>query len=75
MEILFRGTPPSERQYLGHCRHCNSRIKFKQSEGTIAYDQRDGDCIHIECPVCQQRMYVDLNSYIKPEPAPSWKDI
>lgn len=52
MEILERGKLPSEKEYICTCRNCKTRFKFKQSEGRIHYDQRDGNHIEVYCPVC-----------------------
>jgi hypothetical protein len=75
MEILHRGTPPSEREFIGGCGNCNTRVKFTQSEGTVSYDQRDGDFISVECPVCQSTITVGIGQFIRPNPTPTWRDI
>ena len=54
MEITRKGTPPSERVWLGSCHNCGSEAKAKQSEmKNITYDQREGGSFSWEkCPVC-----------------------
>ena len=60
MEILMRGTPPPEKTYVATCENCNSRLRFKQSEGQIDLVDPDDDCGHskvfanitVTCPVC-----------------------
>ena len=52
MEILFKGTPPGEQQYEGHCTTCLTRVRFKRSEATESNDQRDPG-VYVKCPVCK----------------------
>jgi len=57
MEIIKQGTPPSEKVYEAECRKCKSVFRFKQLEGKITYDQRDGDFITVKCPVCGESVH------------------
>ena len=66
MEILHRGTPPSEREYRGSCTNCKTVIKFKANEAKRHSDQRDGDFLSIGCPICNGTIYVNYSNYIKP---------
>lgn len=56
MEVLSRGIPPSEFEYVGNCSHCKSVVKFKRSEAREAGDQRDGHYLETMqlCPVCRE---------------------
>jgi DNA-directed RNA polymerase subunit RPC12/RpoP len=56
MKILKRGTPQAERVYQASCGSCGTKVEFKHSEGTVTYDQRDGDFIEVKCPVCRSRI-------------------
>lgn len=58
MEILKRGTKPSEKQYEATCRNCATHVRFVAAEAVRKSDQRDGDYLAIECPVCNQSMYI-----------------
>lgn len=66
MEILHRGTPPSEREYKASCYNCRTVVKFKQSEGKITHDQRDGSYVSVSCPVCAGNINISTSQYIKP---------
>lgn len=60
MEILFKGIPPSEKDYTGECYYCKTRVRFKAKEGKTTYDQRDGNFITVLCPVCSRPINVNL---------------
>lgn len=60
MEILKRGTPPKERTHQATCRACGTEFRFRESEGRVTHDQRDGDFIQIDCPVCAATVTVEL---------------
>lgn len=60
MEILRRGTPPEEKKYECTCRNCTTFFKFMRKEAKYISDQRDGDCLVIDCPICGSRCSVDL---------------
>jgi len=54
MKITKKGTPASERIWLGTCRNCKSEAEATESEMThITHDQREGGSFSWEkCPVC-----------------------
>jgi hypothetical protein len=52
MEIIERGTLPTERQHEIRCRNCKTLFRFKCHEATYVPDERDGDFLSINCPVC-----------------------
>jgi hypothetical protein len=62
MEILHRGIPPSERTHEATCITCQTKIRFKQGEAKYQSDQRDGDYLSIECPVCNRTITKQINS-------------
>lgn len=68
MEIVKKGSLPSERMYEASCNHCGTVMRFKQSEGKVTHDQRDGSTVSVACPVCLYTVYKDLHSYLKEEP-------
>lgn len=51
MEIIEEGRLPEDKVYEGRCYHCNTRARFKRSEGKLVYDQRDGDYVEVKCPL------------------------
>jgi RNase P subunit RPR2 len=68
MKIIYRGTPPSEREYRGLCHSCKTVIEFKASEAKRTTDMRDGDgdYLSIRCPVCSHNITVSVSNYITP---------
>lgn len=60
MEIIKKGTPPEEKIYEAECSKCKSVLRFKQSEGKITYDQRDGNLITVKCPVCGESVHKNI---------------
>lgn len=60
MEIIERGEPPDERKYTGRCFTCKTKVKFRQSEATAHYDQRDGNYLEVKCPVCGKPITVAM---------------
>lgn len=54
MKITHRGTPATERIWVGTCRGCKSEAEATESEMThITHDQREGGAFSWEkCPVC-----------------------
>lgn len=57
MEVIFRGVPKKDKEYEAVCHDCESILKFKHYEGTVTYDQRDGNYIKVTCPVCDSVVY------------------
>lgn len=60
MEIIERGEPPEEKLYTAKCHRCKSLLRFKQSEGVVTHDQRDGSFVRVICPVCGQTVTAGL---------------
>lgn len=60
MEIIFRGKPPGEKVINSTCSNCKTVFRYKESEGKITYDQRDGNFISIACPVCGNAVNTDM---------------
>ena len=54
MKITHRGTPATERVWVGRCSSCKSEAEATESEMThITHDQREGGSFSWEtCPVC-----------------------
>jgi hypothetical protein len=52
VEIIKRGVKPEEKEYQVICYTCKTEFKFKQKEGKVHHDPRDGNYVSIPCPVC-----------------------
>lgn len=52
IEVIVRGQPPEEKVYEEQCRRCASMLRFKRADAKYTADQRDGDFLTVECPVC-----------------------
>lgn len=57
MKIIKRGAPPKEKKYEGTCHTCKSVLEAEASEVNFVDDQRDGNYISGECPVCGGFVY------------------
>ena len=57
MEILSHGTLPQEITYVSVCFNCKTKYRYKQSEGVVRLDLRDGDYIKTECPLCHKENF------------------
>jgi RNase P subunit RPR2 len=65
IEVLRKGEKPEDRTYSAACGNCKSLLRFKRSEAEYVSDQRDGDAVTIECPVCKSKVFVAADSYRK----------
>jgi hypothetical protein len=53
VEILKKGKSPLELTYDHTCKICKTRFRFAYSEGQRMSDNRDGDYLTIDCPICK----------------------
>ncbi len=60
MKILKEGKRPEEKVYRHTCTNCKTLFEFLAKEGKTIYDQRDGNFITINCPLCIKECYIDL---------------
>jgi len=51
MEIISKGSLPSEAVYRTACPKCKTEFRFKKSETRPSPDQRDAGQFYIECPL------------------------
>lgn len=65
MDIIHRGTPPSEVWHYGKCNSCKSSWRFKKHEATLRCDQRDGNSFEMKCPVCDTQLSIDYNASLR----------
>ena len=68
MEVLKQGTHPDDKVFNGRCHYCAAEVRFRQSEGRITREQRDGDFITVRCPTCPENINVELRLGKSPEP-------
>lgn len=61
MKILKEGKRPEDAVHRGTCTRCTTEIEFARSEGVITHDQRDGDFVSVDCPVCGHRVHSALS--------------
>lgn len=61
MKILKEGKWPEDSVHSGTCNRCKTEIEFARSEGTVTHDQRDGDFVSVDCPVCGGRVHSALS--------------
>ena len=52
-EVLKRGITEDEKVYDATCMKCKSLLRFKRADAEYVSDQRDGDYLKINCPVCR----------------------
>jgi hypothetical protein len=64
MEIIKKGTLPSERVYEAKCNHCSTEVRFKRGEAKCE-THRNEEYVMVECPVCKHTISVDGGAYIK----------
>lgn len=52
MKILKQGQLPENRVYQATCNNCKTEFEYRQAEAKVVYDQRDGNYLAINCPLC-----------------------
>lgn len=65
MDIIKKGSLPSERVYEATCNHCKTEVRFKRGEAKCE-THRNEEYVMVECPLCKHTISVDGDSYIKP---------
>lgn len=67
MKIIKQGIPAEEKKHRGQCSRCETQVEFYRKEGTVTYDQRDGNFVTVKCPVCGHPIHSSLRTgYIGP---------
>lgn len=56
IEIVRRGKPKEEKEYQAGCRYCGTIIKFKRGDAKYQSDQREGDYLVVDCPICTRQI-------------------
>lgn len=57
MEILRKGTLPSEKTYTATCLRCDTQFRFTRGEARYQSDQRSPADVVIPCPVCHAEVW------------------
>lgn len=65
MKIIKEGRPPEKKVYRGNCRYCETVIEFERIEATYRSDNRDGDYLEIQCPVCGKVITSSIKNWIR----------
>jgi RNase P subunit RPR2 len=68
IKVIRRGHLPQNDQFDATCRKCHSEIQFLRSDGRFTSDQRDGDFLTVDCPVCGDPIHVDAKKGKPPVP-------
>lgn len=58
IEVMRKGTPPTEMFYVVDCVNCQSRLRFFRRDGRIMNDARTGSYLSVTCPVCDKEVTV-----------------
>ncbi|WP_186194456.1 hypothetical protein [Burkholderia gladioli] len=60
MKIIKQGILPQYREWKGKCYFCGTEFECLQNEGEYAIDQRDGDYLRVNCPICEKQCALGL---------------
>lgn len=60
IKIIKRGVDPAKKLYQGTCHNCATVVEFPRSAAKYNADQRDGDYLSVDCPVCNQTIIVGI---------------
>jgi RNase P subunit RPR2 len=63
MEIIRHGQLPLDKTYTVTCRNCDTVYRFQRSEARFHSDQRDGDALATDCPVCQRTIFIAVSNH------------
>jgi hypothetical protein len=55
--IIRKGSLPESRKMELTCSNCKTVAEFTYSEGRPSSDQRDGNAICFECPLCHKDIW------------------
>lgn len=58
MEIIRKGVASESKTYRVSCDNCDTLFKFQQLEANWVTDNRDGDYLEVDCPVCGKSVTV-----------------
>lgn len=58
MEIVKRGMLPDTVEYTGICNHCETIVKFTNSEARKEFHRNERSLV-VTCPVCGREIWTD----------------
>ena len=61
MQVVKKGQIPEEREFEATCHRCKSVLCFRQAEGKVTHDQREGSFVTVACPVCGHSVHASLS--------------
>ena len=61
MKIIKKGAISEEKVYRIECNHCKCVFEIMEKEGSIIFDQRDGNYLQYDCPTCSRSCMAALN--------------
>ncbi len=73
IEVTRRGHLPENDQFEAQCFKCKSEMRFLRSDARHASDQRCGDFVTIDCPVCGAPVHAQSSNSKPAVPPPSRK--
>lgn len=56
MRIIKEGSRPETALYESTCWNCQTVFEYVRSEAKLNFDQRDGDFLSIDCPLCKSKV-------------------
>jgi RNase P subunit RPR2 len=64
IEVVSVGNKqPENRAYRRSCNNCGSLLQFKRKDARYVNDQRDGDAVVIDCPVCGAEVWTAADAH------------
>lgn len=60
MRIIKQGQIPELVLHTAICRNCHTEFEFHKAEAEAVYDQRDGNYLKINCPLCSKQCTKDI---------------
>lgn len=61
MKVIKLGCLADETSHRHSCQHCGTIFEFQRKEAEYINDQRDGDCLKIDCPGCRRPAYASVS--------------
>jgi DNA-directed RNA polymerase subunit RPC12/RpoP len=60
MRVIKAGAKPEDKLYQAACMHCKTEVEFARHEAKYNPDQRDGDFLSVNCPICSHLIAVAI---------------